>query len=157
MLKKGKLRFSQKELWNLDIHLAKIIHTGLCQFKASTRHTVPADFVEKTAEYPYGTVTGQSIQAWEATLDQIIYAFTEQQDYAEIEPCIYDLAMQDINNPDPKSDLVRKQLLQIPKVGFTQQDIQAYEARRASWQQQEQQKRLQGRILFAQYFDDLWD
>ena len=87
----------------------------MCQFKASTRHTVPADFVEKTAEYPYGVVTDQSIQAWEATLDQIIYAFTEQQDYAEIEPCIYDLAMQDINNPDPKSDLVRKQLLQIPQ------------------------------------------
>lgn len=102
-------------------------------------------------------MTGQSIQAWEATLDQIIYAFTELQDYTEIEPLIYDLEMQDIDNSTPKSDLVHKQLLQTPKAGFTQQDIQAYEARRALWQQQDQQKRLQGRILLAQYFDDLWD
>lgn len=30
---KGKIRFSQREVWDLDTHLAKIIYTGLVQFK----------------------------------------------------------------------------------------------------------------------------
>ena len=91
-IQKGKIRFSKKEIWDLDTHLAKIIYTGLVQFKQSKRHGTPSAFLtESTIEHPFGTATEETRQAWEETLDQMIYAFSPQQEYDEIEPSIYDL------------------------------------------------------------------
>ena len=76
-IQKGKIRFSKKEIWDLDTHLAKIIYTGLVQFKQSKRYGTPSPFLaESTVEHPLGTTTEETKQAWEDTLDQMIYAFS---------------------------------------------------------------------------------
>lgn len=84
-IQKGKIRFSQKEVWDLDTNLAKIIQAGLVQFKQSKRHGTPSPFlIESTIEHPLGTATAEARQVWEETLDQMIYAFSPQQEYDEI-------------------------------------------------------------------------
>ncbi|MDR6106247.1 hypothetical protein [Acinetobacter baylyi] len=158
-IQKGKIRFSQKEVWNLDTHLAKIIYTGLVQFKQSKRHGTPSPFLtESTAEHPLGTITIETKQAWEDTLDQMIYAFSPQQEYDEIEPSIYDLKMiEDRDRQHTSDDSIPVKILTLPYVGFTEQDIEAYQERKKQWKQADIEKRQQGRELFTQYFHCLWD
>ncbi len=48
-IQKGKIRFSQKEVWDLDTNLAKIIQAGLVQFKQSKRHGTPSPFLIERA------------------------------------------------------------------------------------------------------------
>ncbi|WP_256731659.1 hypothetical protein [Acinetobacter sp. SwsAc4] len=82
---KGKIRFSQREVWDLDTHLAKIIYTDLVQFKQTKRYGIPSPFLAESTElHPLGTATEETKQAWEDTLDQMIYAFSPQREYDEI-------------------------------------------------------------------------
>lgn len=158
-IQKGKLRFSQKEVWDLDTHLAKIIHAGLVQFKQSKRQGIPSAFlVESTAEHPLGTATEQTAQAWEEALNQMIHAFSPQQDYEAIESSIYDLKMiEDVDRQRSSDDCIPMRMLTFPKAGFNEQDIEAYRERKQQWEQIDHWKRQQGRELFAQYFHHLWD
>lgn len=158
-IQKGKIRFSQKEVWNLDTHLAKIIFIGLVQFKQSKRHGTPSPFLtESTADHLLGTATAETMQAWEDTLDQMIYAFSSQQDYDEIEPSIYDLKMvEDVDRQSSADGGIPIEILTLPKAGFTEQDIETYQERKNQWEQVDIQKRQQGRELFAKYFHCLWD
>ncbi|MCM1958300.1 hypothetical protein NCZ17_02810 [Acinetobacter modestus] len=158
-IQKGKIRFSQKEVLDLDTHLAKIIYTGLGQFKQSKRHGIPSPFLtESTAEHLLGTATEETRQIWEEILDQMIYAFSPQQDYDEIEPIIYDLKMiQDVERKSNFDDRIPIKVLTIPKAGFTHQDIEAYKERSSQWEQFDIQKRQQGREMFVKYFNCLWD
>ena len=65
---KGHLRFSGKEIWNLNVHLAKCIYDGLLQFKNAERLGYPADISPNT---------------WEEYLDKMLYSFKEiSTDYA---------------------------------------------------------------------------
>ena len=65
-IQKGKIRFSKKEFWDLDTHLAKIIYTGLVQFKQSKRYGTPSPFLaESTVEHPLGTTTEETNSARE--------------------------------------------------------------------------------------------
>ena len=156
---KGKIRFSQREVWDLDTHLAKIIFIGLVQFKQSKRHGTPSAFLtESTIEHSFGTATEETRQAWEETLDQMIYAFSPRQEYDEIEPSIYDLKMvEDVDRQSSSDDSIPIKMLTIPKVGITERDIETYKQRKQQWEQVDILKREQGRILFAKYFHCLWD
>lgn len=158
-IQKGKIRFSQKEVWDLDTNLAKIIQAGLVQFKQSKRHGTPSPFLtESTIEHPLGTATAEARQVWEETLDQMIYAFSPQQDYDEIEPSIYHLQRtNDLEQTVNSDDYVAIKILRIPKAGITEQDITAYDERKYQWEQLDIQKRQQGRELFVRYFNCLWD
>lgn len=158
-IQKGKIRFSQKEVLDLDTHLAKIIYTGLGQFKQSKRHGTPSPFLTgSTIEHPFGTATAEARQVWEETLDQMIYAFSPQQEYDEIEPSIYDLKMvEDVDWQSSSDDSIPIKVLTIPKASFTQQDIEAYKERKCRWEQLDIQKRQQGRELFLKYFNCLRD
>lgn len=158
-IQKGKIRFSQKEVLDLDTHLAKIIYTGLGQFKQSKRHGTPSPFLtESTIEHPFGTATAEARQVWEETLDQMIYAFSPQQDYDEIEPSIYDLKMiEDTDRLISSDGSIPIKMLTIPKASFTQQDTEAYKERKCRWEQLDIQKRQHGRELFVKYFNCLWD
>ncbi|HQV25924.1 MAG TPA: hypothetical protein PLS76_09290 [Acinetobacter sp.] len=157
-IQKGKIRFSKKEIWDLDTHLAKIIYTGLVQFKQSKRYGTPSPFLaESTVEHPLGTTTEETKQAWEDTLDQMIYAFSPQQEYDEIEPSIYDLKMIEDTDRQSISESIPIKIITIPKAGFTDQHIEAYKERKNQWEQLDIQKRQQGRQLFAKYFHNLWD
>ena len=54
--------YSEKDLWNLDVHLSELIYTRLVAFRDS-RHLVayPADF--------------NSIEEWKEVIDKMIFAF----------------------------------------------------------------------------------
>ncbi|HAV3580442.1 hypothetical protein V6347_18785 [Acinetobacter baumannii] len=158
-IQKGKIRFSQKEVWDLDTHLAKIIYTGLVQFKQSKRHGTPSPFLTKsTAEHLLGTATEETRQIWEEILDQMIYAFSPQQEYDEIESSTYELKMiEDVERKSSFDDCIPIKVLTIPKADFTQQDIEAYRERKNRWEHLDVQKRQQGRELFVKYFNCLWD
>lgn len=156
---KGKIRFSRHEVWNLDLYLAEIIYTGLIQFKQAKRHGVPSHFLaEATHEQLLGIVTPESIQCWEDALDQMIYAFSPLQDYEDIETCNYTLKMMaQTDRIDPSANTISARMLKIPHEGVNEKDMEAYEARKLAWEQRDTEKRLQGRELFAQYFNYLWD
>ncbi|MCH2071200.1 hypothetical protein [Acinetobacter pittii] len=158
-IQKGKIRFSQKEVWDLDTHLAKIIYIGLVQFKQSKRQGTPSFFLTaSTVEHPLGTVIEETRQVWEETLDQMIYAFSPQQEYDEIEPSIYELKMiEDVERKNSFDDCIPIKVLKIPKADFTKQDIEAYKERKNRWEHLDVQKRQQGRELFVKYFNCLWD
>ena len=60
-IQKGKIRFSQREVWDLDTHLAKIIYTGLVQFKQTKRYGIPSPFLAESTElHPLGTATEET-------------------------------------------------------------------------------------------------
>lgn len=59
---KGHLRFSGKEIWDLNEHLAKCIHSGLLQFKNAEREGHPSDITEET---------------WNSYLDKMLFSFKE--------------------------------------------------------------------------------
>ncbi|MCH7336077.1 hypothetical protein [Acinetobacter sp. NIPH 2699] len=88
----------------------------------------------------------------------MIYAFSPQQDYDEIEPRIYDLKMiEDVGQQNASDDCIPIKMITLPKAGVTEQDIEAYNERQHQWEQVDIQKRQQGRVLFAKYFHHLWD
>ncbi len=158
-IQKGKIRFAQKEVWDLDTHLAKIIYIGLVQFKQSKRQGTPSFFLTvSTVEHPLGTVIEETRQVSEETLDQMIYAFSPQQEYDEIEPSIYHLERtNDLGQTTNSDDYVAIKILKIPKAGITEQDITAYDERKYQWEQLDIQKRQQGREMFVKHFNCLWD
>ncbi|MCH4248277.1 MAG: hypothetical protein LKF82_10695 [Acinetobacter populi] len=141
------------------MHLAKIIYTGLVQFKQSKRHGIPSLFLtEHKIGNSLGTATDRTISAWEDTLDQMIYAFSPQHDYDEIEASIYDLKIiEDVDQQSTSDENIPIKILTLPKAGFNKQDIEAYKARQQQWEQIDIQKRQQGRELFTKYFNCLWD
>ena len=87
----------------------------------------------------------------------MIYAFSPQQEYDEIEPSIYDLKMIEDTDRQSISESIPIKIITIPKAGFTDQHIEAYKERKNQWEQLDIQKRQQGRQLFAKYFHNLWD
>lgn len=80
---------SDCDLWNLNNHLVEIILPKLKAFKEMPRVSYPADFCEYDDEHPgpwanreeydkeieAGTLVGGGPEAWEATLDEMIFAF----------------------------------------------------------------------------------
>lgn len=156
---KGKIRFSQREIWDLDTYLAQIIYTALVQFKQSKRHGTPSPFLtESTAEHPLGRATEVAKQAWEDSLDQMIYAFSPQREYGEIEPSVYDLKIIEDTEQQISSDgSIPIKMLTIPQAGFTQQVIETYKERSNQWEKADILRRQQGRELFAKYFHNLWE
>ncbi|MEG6544766.1 hypothetical protein V6C59_02620 [Acinetobacter bereziniae] len=111
---------------------------------------------ESTIEHPFGTATAETRQVWEETLDQMIYAFSPQQDYDEIEPSIYHLERtNDLVQTKNSDDYVAIKILKIPKVGITEQDITAYDERKYQWEQLDIQKRQKVLEMFVKYFNCL--
>ena len=59
---KGHLRLSNKEVWNLKVHLASCIYDSLLQFKNLDRTSYPSDISPET---------------WEEYLDKMLFSFKE--------------------------------------------------------------------------------
>ena len=68
---KGHLRFSHKEIWNLNEHLAKCIYDGLLQFKKAEREGHPGKISRET---------------WEKYLDKMIFSFKEVSTFYRNDP-----------------------------------------------------------------------
>jgi hypothetical protein len=77
---------SDRDLWNLDNHLAGIILPKIVAFKKLGRSSYPNDFIEYDSSYypdknnydsriASGELKGGGPEAWEITLDEIIFGF----------------------------------------------------------------------------------
>lgn len=78
---------SDRDMWELHDHLAEVILPKLVAFKKSYRHGMPIDFLdyeenagwrnkeEYDADVAAGRIVGGGPEAWEATIDEMIFAF----------------------------------------------------------------------------------
>lgn len=129
---KGHLRFSRKEIWNLDQNLALCIYDGLLQFRDSDRLGHPGDISEET---------------WEEYLDKMIYSFKEISSFYKNDPYeIYFNENWEKEYSDFKVDengrLINK--IEIPN-SVLEQSKKYYE------------KIKEGLKLFSEYYMNLWD
>lgn len=129
---KGHLRFSRKEIWNLDQNLALCIYDGLLQFKNSDRLGHPGDISE---------------EVWEEYLDKMIYSFKEISSFYKNDPYeIYFNENWEKEYSDFKVDenhrLINK--IEIPD-SVLEQSKKYYE------------KIREGLKLFSEYYMSLWD
>lgn len=173
---KGKLKFSQRELWNLDTHLSTIIVGALEQFKSYPKHSVPPHLYRgasgdiqsingsvhslESDKYPSEYCDDQ----WVWLLDKMQDGFRVFPDYFDIEP--YNFYWEDLSNPEMFSEQVweehpihgkvttwRKTL----KTEYTQGDVDAWWERSRKHDAEVKQKVKEGRELMMLHFNSLWD
>ncbi len=161
-IKKGKLVFHEKDLWNLDIVLSKIIVQALTQFKHSKRHGYPSQaikdcYFESVSEKELSNMMMNSsydesrvITYWEKCIDDMIFAYTEHKDYYEIEEPLTE------SKTYPSTNNLTRMTF-VPKDGYTQKDIDEYNIREKEYDDAIKKRTLEGRNLFMKYYDSLWD
>lgn len=157
---KGKLKFSQKELWNGDLSLGKVIVSFLEQFKKMPKHSVPPNLD------PKGSYTEDECDvAWEELIDKMIFGFKDHPTFCEISPP--DFYWHSLTEPEkfegedettihPVYGELRTLRTRL-KEGYTQEDVERWHADYREYQDAIDAKVKEGRELFIQYFDNLWD
>ena len=162
-IKKGKLIFHNKDLWNLDMVLSKIISQALIQFKNSNRHGYPTQaikdvYFEQVSEKELSNMMMNSsydeklvIEYWEKCLDNMIFAFSEHKEYYEIEESLTEAKSYPTKNPKLTG------MTFVPKNGYTQKDVDEYNIRQKAYDDAIKKRTLEGRNLFMKYYDSLWD
>ena len=138
----GNYVFSRKELWNLDLYLAKIIRDGLKQFKKMERYSYPPEF--------------SNPEDWENALDKMINAFdiiesstffeknSPMMKYLIENPCI----TEDIINNVTESNSNELKLEDIPK---------EIEEADKIYRKKTEKIITEGLELFSRYFRHIWD
>lgn len=156
-ISKGSLRFSQRELWNGDKAISKVIVGFLQQFKDMKKHGVAPHI----AESDYDSMTDEEhIAAWNDLIDKMIYGFTDHPDYD-----VLDYSYNSLVNPEmfeekvtmhPKFGKCYEYQTKL-KPGFTQADVDEYYKKRKEYDSEIATKQKEGRELFAKYVGHLWD
>ena len=151
-LQKGKLKFSQKELWNFDSYLSKIIYDGLEQFKQMEKHSVPPNCYDHDTGVCFIDPKDSDLcdKKWVELIENMQFAFKEHLDYCDIE------SFDDIVY-EPKK--FTNCTLRLPKFinGKTQEDYDTYTDRMNAYHKDIQLRKEKGLQLFAKYFYNLWD
>lgn len=153
--KKGKVVFRKNDIGELDILLAQVIYSGVTQFhKTKMRGKIPSIIFEEMGQDPFKEIAEevleQAIKKWDSILNKIIFAFSPYQYYSDIEPSLVDVVFEPI---DETTDSIKFN----PKKGYIKQDVESYDQRSKKWMDDYHQKREEGRLLFAKYFDSLYD
>lgn len=173
---KGKLKFSKRELWNLDTHLSTIIVGALEQFKSYPKHSVPPHLYRD----PSGGIQGVSSdthslgnpnypeeycdEQWVLLLDKMQDGFRVFPTYFDIEP--YNFCWDDLSNPERFSEQVWEEDEVYGKVTtwrktlkpeYTQGDVDAWWERSRKYEAEVKQKVKEGRELFLIHYSSLWD
>lgn len=142
-----KIRYgcSDKECWNLDVTLSKIIHTKLCYFKKMNRMGWPSRISSDCGIS--NTYEDLCIQKWEEILDEMIWTFDFINNPDKYAPFPEELMQKNTNSENLSEDLNREK---------TQQKQQI-------WNQYVKKcedlgvRKQKGLELFAKHFDSLWD
>lgn len=136
---------TDQDLMDLDDVLSEFIHALLIRFKKlDSRNIVPNDIMKLFKHHE-----GVSSSKWEEILDEMIYAFSPPKEFSEVEDP-YD----DENSWISHEDLRFNSILKENK---TEEDAIHYRSSYEKWQECEEQRRLNGRILFAKYFNNFWN
>lgn len=177
-IQKGKVRFSKRDLWNLDYTLKPIIHTALTQFRDSHHDGVPnsvlEDYIveergislEEAREWisnnrnEYGDVDGYSYEMLydyfhDVILTNMIFAFEYHPDYYDIEKPPYRLSFDRVESEYGEEIVSSVMNIKLDE-GITQADVDAYKERSLQYNKDVYDRSLLGRMLFARYFDALW-
>ena len=172
---KGKLKFSQRELWNLDAHLSTIIIGALEQFKSYPKHSVPphlyrdanGDIQSNNGSVHYLESDKYSDQhcdeQWVWLLDKMQDGFRVFPSYFDIEP--YNFYWDDLNSPEKFDEeswvefegVKCKEWQQKLKPEYTQEDVYAWWERSRKYDAEIKQKVKEGRELFLIHYNSLWD
>lgn len=160
---KGKIVFSNKDVWNLDMVLSEVIRSGLLKFKEYKRHGYPNEAIyEYYSHLPENEVKlliekhsydeSAVVEYWEACIDKMIFAFSKHKEYHEIERPITKM---EIVKENSNSKFTRMTF--VPKEGYTHEDVESYNAREKEYDNKLENQINEGRILFIRYYDSLWD
>lgn len=173
---KGKLKFSKRELWNLDTHLSTIIVGALEQFKAYPKHSVPPHLYRDASggiQSTNGSVHSLESdkysdqycdEQWVWLLDKMQDGFREYPSFFDIEP--YNFYWDDLSNPEMFSEQVWEEDEVYGKVTtwrktlkpeYTQGDVDAWWERSRKHDAKVKQKVKEGRELMMLHFNSLWD
>lgn len=150
--RRGKYRFSQKEVWNLDYYLAEIILIGLKQFKEGNRHGYPS-CVEGVYCTDAGVNQKELISKWEEILDKMIWSFDQIVNDRKDDPLdIYFSQRRDIDVIFESKNGIEEWIEGINKDNKRSIPDDVMKAHT------EYNERVQeGLVLFGKYFQDLWD
>ena len=150
----NRLVLEDDDFFNLDETLGTIIQDALIQFKERT-NSYPSEFSQPTKEQPNGTVScDQAVADWNRAIDKMIKGFSvfeeEEELYQTIDgiECPYDYK---------QNWFVDKVFTPCYKEGFTAEDAEAYDAAKDLRESEDSKERLEGRILFAKFFNHLWE
>lgn len=178
-IQKGKIRFSKRDLWNLDETLKPILHTALTQFDAVEKWGVSTKVyedliatdkgitVDEAKEYikehrdQQGDVEGYTNQMLSdyfknVIMKDMIFAFADHPDYTDIEKRPYEITMNMDGEVRPDGNK-RTFIEYVWDKGITQDDVNAYAQREKAYDEMVQERSERGRYLFAKYFESLWD
>lgn len=178
-IQKGKVRFSKRDLWNLDETLKPILRTALTQFRDAKKMGVSTliyeDYIadergitiDEAAKWidehrdMYGKIEGFEGRLEEMVeyfhnviLEDMIYAFSDHPDYMDIEEQPFDISFERTEDEDGN---VRSNLHTKMKDGVTQEDYNSYREREREYDKKVHDRCERGRFLFARYFHALWD
>lgn len=149
----NRLILEDDDFFNLDETLGTIIRDALIQFKERT-NSYPSEFSQPTKEQPNGTVScEQAVADWNRAIDKMIKGF-EVFEEEEISPtidgieCPYDYT---------RNWFVDNVFTPCYKEGFTDKDAEAYDIAKDKRESEDSKERLEGRILFAKFFNHLWE
>ena len=130
-LYRGKGRFTRRELCQLDEKMAQMIYEGLLQIK-QYKQGIPMVMYQNE---PDDFTLEQAWEKWQGILDEMIYAFRPYEEPPDFSHISHSLG----------NDQTEIQILNTVRQATAQ-------AKTEHWQQQDQQKRWQGRMYFALYF-----
>lgn len=178
-IQKGKVRFSKRDLWNLDETLKPILRTALTQFRDAKKMGVSTliyeDYIadergitiDEAAKWidehrdMYGKIEGFEGRLEEMVeyfhnviLEDMIFAFSDHPDYMDIEEQPFDISFERTDDEDGN---VRSNLHTKMKDGVTQEDYESYREREREYDKKVHDRCERGRFLFARYFHALWD
>lgn len=178
-IQKGKVRFSKRELWNLDETLKPILRTALTQFRDAKKMGVSTliyeDYIaderditiDEAAKWidehrdMYGGIEGFEGRLEEMVeyfhnviLEDMIFAFSDHPDYMDIEEQPFDISFGRTEDEDGN---VYSNLHTKMKDGVTQEDYDSYREREREYDKKVHDRCERGRFLFARYFHALWD
>ena len=167
-ISKGKIKFSRKDLWNLDSTLSEVIVQALEQFKTTKKHSIPPhlyrdfDGNEICNAHEIEMTDEQFEQEWLKLLNIMQEGFKPIKPFYEIE--VVDFHWDSLFNPEkfspeqlaPNEEGLYEWHRKL-KDGKTQEEYDAYLERADNWYKLSHSVRENGRKYFIAYFDNLWD
>lgn len=142
----NSIEFSDDDLYDLDVVLSEIITTSVTQFKSKVNAIPPEFFNDLLNITPEDEVVAMA--KWQDALDEIIFAFSNI-DLDDIEESPYEL---DHSFNDGGNKISTLKL----KDGITQECADLINKVSADKKSLLKARILNGRLLFAKYFEHLW-
>lgn len=170
-IQKGKIRFSKRDVWNMDNTLSKIILTALEQFKEMDKNSVPPHLYKDVNTDVHNISFDYSEEycdeQWCWLLERMMDGFKEYPDFYETSQYkdLYWNSMVDkehFTEEELAAEYIEPYGLCYTmhrklKDGYTEDDVEQQRILEKEYYKQIEKQKKEGRELFIKYFDRLWD